>query len=430
MRILYVVHQFYPEFSSGTERVVLNLASSMQRSGHHADIVTYSFAERSEFRPSGSVLAKQYQYKGISVTAVRHDNVRVDINTSLEDSSILSFAREMLGGERGSYDLVHIVHPMRLTSFAISALETGVPYVLTLTDFWMVCPKVNLRTSFNTQCNGPEGGVICSQWCPELRPEFIRSRLKTAHRILHGAKAIVVPSRLVDAIVKKEFPDLTSSIIPHGLPLDEFRTNPRVPKKGAKTVFGYCGGLSAHKGVDVLIKAFRSLEHPNIQLHIYGTSSRHEPEFEKMLRKAAGEDDRIKFCGRYQEEDAAQVFHTIDALIIPSLCYESYSFTLHEALASRVPVIASAVACLDEKIQDSVTGLTFRVGDADDLVDKLRSLLSNPGMLDKMKQNIRSFSVPRVEEEAYLYERIYKTARRGLPEPIRDQMVGIELDHL
>jgi glycosyltransferase involved in cell wall biosynthesis len=410
MRILYVVHQFYPEFSAGTERFLLNLASSMQRSGHHADIVTYSFAERSEFRPSGSVLTKQYQYKGISVTAVRHDNVRIDINTSLEDSSILSFAREMLGGGSGSYDLVHIVHPMRLTSFAISALETGVPYVLTLTDFWMVCPKVNLRTSFNTQCSGPEGGVICSQWCPELRPEFIRSRLKTAHSILHGAKAIVVPSRLVDAIVKKEFPDLTIRIIPHGLPLDEFRTNPRVPKKGARIVFGYFGGLSAHKGVDVLIKAFRSLEDPNIELLIYGTSSRHEPGYEKTLRKAAGEDERIKFCGRYQEEEVAQVFQTIDALIIPSLCYESYSFTLHEALASRVPVIASAVACLDEKIQDAVTGLTFRVGDADDLVDKLRSLLSDPGMIDKMKQNIRSFSVPRVEEEAYLYERIYRTA--------------------
>jgi hypothetical protein len=55
-----------------------------------------------------------------------------------------------------------------------------------------------------------------------------------------------------------------------------------------------------------------------------------------------------------------------------------------------------------------VTGLIFRVGDAEDLADRLRSVVSDPTKLDRMKQNIRSSSVSRIEEEAYLYERIYK----------------------
>lgn len=410
MRILYVVHQFYPESSSGTERFLLQLASSIQRSGHHADIVTYSFAERSEFCPAGSLLAKQYQYKGISVIGLRHDKVPIDINTSLEDSSVLSFAREVLENRSRSYDLVHVVHPMRLTSFAVLAREVGIPYVLTLTDFWMICPKINLHTSFSTQCGGPGAGKICSQWCPELRPEFVRSRLKAAHEILRGAEAIVVPSRFVAAIVRNEFPELSANVIPHGLALDEFSINPRTHQAGANISLAYCGGLSAHKGVHVLIAAFRSLEAPNVELRIYGTSSRHEQDYERVLRNAAGRDDRIKFCGRYQEEEVGEVFKTIDLLIIPSLCYESYSFALHEAIASKVPVIASAIACLDEKVQDSVTGLTFRVGDADHLASKLRFIVSNPRVLDTMKENIRSCVVSRVEEEAYLYERIYRTA--------------------
>ena len=409
MRILYVVHQFYPESSSGTERFLLNLASSMQRTGHHVDIVTYSFADRSEFRPSGSVLAKRYQYKAISITAVRHDKLGIDINNSLEDSSIRSFAKEMLGSRGENYDLVHMVHPMRLASFAIAALEAEIPYVLTLTDFWTICPKINLRTSFNTLCGGPEGGAVCAQLCPELHPDFIRSRLKTAHKLLHGARAIAVPSALVAAVLRKEFPELTLSVIPHGLALDEFETSPRTHPNGAKLVFGYCGGLSALKGVDVLINAFRSLKELNVELHIYGTSSRHEPDFEAVLRKGAGRDDRIKFCGPYQAEDVTKVFQGIDVLIIPSLCYESYSFTLHEALASRVPVIASAIACLDEKIQDSVNGWTFRMGDTDDLADKLKFVVSDTGMLARLRQNIRRSSVTRIEEEAYLYERIYHT---------------------
>src|ERR1700737_2644946 len=132
MRILYVVHQFYPEAFAGTERFLLHLASSMQRRGHRADIVTYSFGQRSEFRSAGSLLARPYQYKGISVTAVRHDRVPIDINTSVGDSSVLLFAKEVLENHGRGYDVVHIAHPMRLTSFAISAVEAGVPYVLTL----------------------------------------------------------------------------------------------------------------------------------------------------------------------------------------------------------------------------------------------------------------------------------------------------------
>src|SRR5260370_12767581 len=137
MRILYVIHQFYPESSSGTERFLLNLACSMQRSGHHVDIVTYSFAERSEFHRSGSLLTKQYQYKGISITAVRHDKVGMNLSTSVEDSSILSFARGMLGAQGGAYDWIHIFHPLRLTSFALSPIEAAAPSVLSLLDHSM-----------------------------------------------------------------------------------------------------------------------------------------------------------------------------------------------------------------------------------------------------------------------------------------------------
>jgi glycosyltransferase involved in cell wall biosynthesis len=411
MRILYVIHQFYPESSSGTERFLLNLACSMQRSGHHVDIVTYSFAERSEFHRSGSLLTKQYQYKGISITAVRHDKVGMNLSTSVEDSSILSFARGVLGAQSGGYDWIHIVHPMRLTSFAISAMEAGIPYVLTLTDFWMICPKINLRTSFDTQCSGPEGGVICSQWCPELRPEFVKSRLKAAREILHGAKAIVAPSHFVVAMFKKEFPELSASVIPHGLALDEFSRDSKTPETRGRIVFAYCGGLSAHKGVHILIAAFRSLDAHNAELRIYGSSSPQEQEYERMLRSMADQDDRIEFCGTYQEGEVGYIFQGIDVLIIPSICYETYSFALHEALASGVPVIVSAIACLDEKIEDSVNGWTFRVGDAADLTSKLKVAISNPQILETMKQRVTKEDVQRIEEEAYLYERIYGTIR-------------------
>jgi len=53
MRILYVVHQFYPDSSAGTERFLLSLANAVQRSGHYAEVVTYSMKDSSELRQQG-----------------------------------------------------------------------------------------------------------------------------------------------------------------------------------------------------------------------------------------------------------------------------------------------------------------------------------------------------------------------------------------
>jgi glycosyltransferase involved in cell wall biosynthesis len=338
---------------------------------------------------------------------------------SVGDSSVLLFARQVLENHGRGYDVVHVAHPMRLTSFVLAAAEAGVPYVITLTDFWMICPKINLHTSFHTPCDGPSGGEVCRQWCPELPPEFVKSRLRTAREILYGAKAIVAPSHFVVAMFKKEFPELSASVIPHGLALDEFSRNRRTRETEGRIVFGYCGGLSVHKGVHILIEAFRSLEAHNVELRIYGSSSPQERDYERMLRSMADQDHRINFCGTYQEGQVGNVFQSIDVLIIPSICYETYSFALHEALASGVPVIASAIACLDEKIEDSVTGWTFQVGDAADLTSKLELIVSNPQTLDTVKQMVSSDCVPRIEEEAYLYERIYGTVRTSAGKPTR-----------
>ena len=73
----------------------------------------------------------------------------------------------------------------------------------------------------------------------------------------------------------------------------------------------------------------------------------------------AGQDDRIEFCGTYEEREVGRVFQGIDVLIIPSVCYETFSFALHEAIASGVPVIASAIACLDREDRRSLTGGLF-----------------------------------------------------------------------
>jgi glycosyltransferase involved in cell wall biosynthesis len=403
VRILYLVHQFYPRFSSGTERFVLNVASSLQRDGHFAEVVTYDLYNTAPFRSELGVT--EYAYQNIPVVAVRHKTMPVDVHSSCEDPEIHRFALEFLR-QRKAYDILHCAHAMRLTPFLKAARESGLPYMATLTDFWFICPKIILKTTSGSLCAGPEGGEACRRLCPELPSKFVSDRLETAKEILFGAKAVVSPSRFLAAIFKKEFPELEISIIRHGMDARALKPNRRIYGQGDRIVFGYTGGLAPHKGVHLLVEAFRGLEAGNARLKVYGSYS-HEVEYAQRLLKIAEGDKRIEFCGTYKPTDVGDVLQGIDVVVVPSTWYENYPLAVHEALACNVPVIAADIGGLAEAIRNSVNGFIFRVGDVAELKNKLLQVVENPQRLNKIKENLGAHTPMLVEEEAYLYERLY-----------------------
>jgi len=405
LRVLYIVHQFFPEFRTGTERFVMNVASMIQKAGNFVKIVTYNVCEGETFEEDGGIFAKEYFYKSLPVIGVKHKAAPVNLHTACEDSGIYNFASRFLKKER-KYDLIHVGHPMRLISFTEAALESMVPYLLTLTDFWLICPRFVLKTNSEVLCDGPEGGDKCAILCREVPIELIKRRLSTAKDILFAAKEVVSPSIFLASVFKKEFPDLKIRIIPHGLDYRSVKENQRIYRNGGKIILGYCGSIQPHKGVHVLIRAFRELNPENAELKLYGKWEK--DDYLRYLKDLVGEDNRIIFCGEYEGEKVGEVLNGIDVLIVPSLCYESYSFVIHEAFACNVPVIASNIGGLAEKVKESITGFTFRVGDHEDLATKLRNVVEESSQLNEVKWRMRGFLPPFMEEEAYLYERVYR----------------------
>jgi glycosyltransferase involved in cell wall biosynthesis len=414
VNILYVVHQFYPRFSSGTERFVLNVALGLQRDGHSAEVLTYDLFNPDPFPSRDQLSVRKYSYKHIPVVAVRHRKMPIDVHTSCEDPEIYRFALTFLR-ENKNYDLLHCAHPMRLTSFVRAARQLRLPYILTLTDFWLMCPKIFLQTTGGGLCAGPEGGQVCSRLCPELDSNFVRDRLEHAKEILSGAKAIISPSQFLAALFKKEFPELKLSLIHHGIDTGSLRQNTRTYKNGDRVVFGYTGGLAPHKGVHLLVQAFRKMPAANARLKLYGSYS-HEMEYAQKLFKIAEGDHRIEFCGTYEPASVGAILQGLDILVIPSVVYESYSLSLHEALACNVPVITSNIGAALEEITDSKNGFTFTVGDECALKNKMESIARNPEILNEIKQSLERYIPMLVEEEAYLYERLYSMAEGLKPQ--------------
>ena len=405
MKVVYLVHQFYPEFQAGTEKFVFNMAYMSQKSGNKVKVITYSLAEVSSFPyRSGGILYKEFHYQGIPVLAWRYEKEPGDLHYVIDPNIDLSFPLEILQQEKP--DIIHSGHLMRVYPFILAARQLKIPYILTITDFHLLCPKIILAPTTNTLCSGPEKGQSCSKLCSELPTSFIEDRLAITTKIIRDASAIVAPSQFVVGIFEHEIDGIKVQINHHGIRQNYTHSRGHIYKAEDSVRFGYIGNLAVHKGVHVLINAFKELSVKQASLSIYGSG---EKAFVDKLQELAG-NEGISFRGSFTTEKLSEVLEQIDVLVVPSICYETYSFVVHEALASEIPVIASDLGGMAEQIEVGINGFTFQAGDYSDLKIQMERFVEGPTVLDQMKENIRTrVFVPGIEQEAYIYNRLYHT---------------------
>lgn len=410
MKIIFLVHQFYPEFHGGTEKIIFNNALMAQKNGFKVKVITYSFYNDSFYdHENMGIYSKEFAYQGIPVLAFKYKNQPVDINIELDNQILYVFAQSIIDAE--TPDIIHVGHPMRVHEFVRAAKDKNIPYIITLTDFFLLCPKVILAPDNNSLCSGPRNGTACKVLCKEFNEVFIQKRLHEAYQILSNSKIIISPSNFVAQKFKQEFDNIDVRIINHGIRYKNIQQNNYVYKKGNIFTFGYAGNLAYHKGVHILLKAFSEIDDENLRLAIYGSGL---DEFVYKLKEIVGNDHRVTFHGSYAAEQLGDIFTEIDVLITPSICYESYSLVLHEALASNVPVIASNLGGMAESMINGSNGFTFRPGDPEDLKSKMNIIINNPEILNEIKKFIKkNIVIPSVEQEAYnyfkIYNRIYQT---------------------
>lgn len=409
MKILYIVHQFYPEFYSGTEKVIFNIAKMMQIYGHKVKVFTYSFYDNSFYDYIiGSVMLKEYLYEGIPVLAIKLTNPSFDLHYALANDELGIVTDELIGKEQP--DIVHIGHSMRLSEFIKAAKRIKIPYLLTVTDFFLLCPKVVLSDISGNLCAGPNGGKTCKKNCPELPRNMISERLQHASDIIKNAEKIISPSNFVASIFCNSISGLEVKVIKHGISYSYITSNERKYKDGDDICFGYAGSLEYHKGIHTLIKAFKDIQNENIRLKIYGSGS--DEKYVNEIKLMSNTDDRISFCGIYTKEETGKILSDIDVIVIPSLCYESYSLILHEAIACNVPAIVSNAGGLAEVANNKI-GFTFELGDSDGLNKVMNEIIDNTSKLNDIKNMISNIIVPTIEQEAYAYEREYYSILNG-----------------
>jgi glycosyltransferase involved in cell wall biosynthesis len=329
-----------------------------------------------------------------------------------------------------------------------AAYEAGIPTVVTLHDYWFICPRVNLIRADGSLCAEPVEAARCA-WCLlETKRRFREPDILTAGRlgdlvtglaqsqsfsritglsphitameerraflkqVLHRADRVVCPSHFImEKMAEYGFPTHNLLYLPFGLDVSTSNGigREREPKK---LRFGYLGQLARHKGVHTLIQAFHELGDrvAQAELVIYGDLNR-EPAYAQRLRSLAGAHPGIVFAGPYNNREINQVLSSLDMLVVPSEWFENRPTVILEAFAHRVPALAASIGGIPELVHDGVNGLLFEPGNAGSLARQMERLLDEPGLLAVLKNGIDP--VKSVAQEMDELEAIYRSLLTG-----------------
>lgn len=409
MRILHLVHQYMPEYVGGTELYTRWLADGLSQRGHQITV----FYRRSM---EGTELTHRDDESGVRVWAVAAGPVTPVSRfwaTFGERYILDAFCRVIAQTQP---NLVHIQHLMGLpVSLAQYVQRMDIPFIITLHDYWWSCANAQLLTNYSQQvCQGPQAYLNCAR-CALARTGHSRFwpvlpglmgvlawRNNLLRQVIQTARKLIAPTKFVgDWYAAHGAPVDRLQVIPHGLPLSGLQ--PRQTRQpGNPLRFAYIGGLTWQKGVHVLIEAFSGIDQ-RAELWIVGDESV-DPTYAAHLRTLALAN--VRFLGKLARAEVWKILAQVDVLVVPSMWYETFAFVISEAFAAGVPVMASRLGPLADRVRDEVDGLLAPAGDVVAWRNGLLRFLQDPTLLPRLREGIHP--VHTIEDYVKDIESVYQ----------------------
>lgn len=425
MHVLFATMQFGRGYSQGTERYLSLLRAELALRGVASTVLAGDPENRGAPAPLGAPID--------------------------DDPSILNYPTSGWMGTRGlaasaldevlartQPDVIHLVNPGFIgVGLLEAARRRGIPTVVTVVDYWWLCPK-------HTLCHF--SGAVCErdvEWrecvtciaaerrgslragvarLPVLRdallpPAFIarwlmrgvpwdevRRWMRRREFLLHElnqSDAVIFLSQTARERIGSRLTHPSVELIRNGLADEWFADAPRrtLPSDPRDLILGYAGALAPHKGLHKLCEALHLLDWTQTTLRVAGGGD--DADYLSALRRGA-EGLNVEWLGRLDAPAMRAFYQALDALIVPSTWLENLPMVVFEALAARVPILASRMPGVAEFVPDQ--RFLFDPHDATDLARCLREWHAAPRQVEWPR-------VARAAEMAAATLAVYESAR-------------------
>lgn len=395
--------------NGGSELVYLGLSDLLRERGHQ--VGHFSMKDPRNV-PS--------RYEDYFIESVQYDTGRP--LASVRNAARILYSRDarqkisrLLAEE--TFDLVHLhnFYHQITPSILPEIKKHGIPIVFTTHDLKIACPNYRMLAHDGVceRCKGERYYNCFVHKC--TKNSAAASFVNMAEMYFHHLRGyydlidcFIAPSAFYrDLFVRFGFPPDRFVHIPYCIHVDQFE-----PHYAPGKYLLYLGRLAFEKGLGTLVEAMKEL--PDVALKVAGTGS-----FEKDIERSVAENGlaNIELLGHKGTEEVKELLRDCIAVVLPSEWYEATGLCLIEAYAAGKPVIAARIGGIPEVISEGKTGFLFDPGDARDLAEKIRLLVSDTDRAVEMGRAGRTLAVEEYDRPQFytrmmeVYESVITEAR-------------------
>ena len=365
---------FYPPYHFGGDAIaVQRLARALVRAGHEVAVVHDVDAYRALGGKGPSVEEAGSDDQGVSVIRLESRLPRLSTLLTQQTGSPVVHGRQLRTIlQPGRFDVVNFHNVSLVGGPAIMHMAADATRIYMAHAHWTVCPTHVLYRYHKELCTGKQCFRCQLSY---RRPPQLWRYTGTMRRALNGVDTFIAMSQFSrDKHREFGFP-FDMEVLPAFLPEQDPERPATTTSPHPRPYFLFTGRLERIKGVDHLIAA--STEYEDADILIAG-SGHHE----EALRQQAAGNPRIHFLGHVPVDALRPYYENALAVVVPSICFETFGLGLIEAFRSGVPVIARRLGPFPELIAASSGGLLFSTNT--ELREAMRSIHSTPGLRERL----------------------------------------------
>ena len=444
MRILHLIHDYLPLHAAGSEIYTAALARAQRAAGHEVAVFT---CEEDRAAPQWSL--RERVHDDVPVFEAIYNRIYADLAEQWDDPRMA----EVFGGvlDRWKPDLLHVqgLQFVGGVSAVRAAAARGVAIVMTLHEYWLLCPRAGLMYDVAGRACEVATPADCAR-CVDIYPidrlrwsdarhggagregepdgvdkpasgrfaelgnrrwfaRALAQREVDLEPLRHLVGRFIAPSRfLLERFAAAGWPREKLVHADYGFPPPRPGTPHRPRRAGEPLRVAFLGTLSDYKGVEVFARAVVRLAEaaprgaaPTVRATIHGHLDWFPDVTARLAALAARAPAWLRLAGPFPPEARDEVLADMDVLVVPSLWWENSPLTIHEAWQRGVPVLASDRGGMAELLADG-GGALFAPGDDEALAALLARAVAQAGLLASWQASLPG--VRRIEEDVRLID--------------------------
>ncbi len=387
-----LITTFYPPYHFGGDALfVYRLANGLASRGHTVEVIHCLDAYHSL---TTELPEKAYpNHEGITVHSLKSAaGILSPLLTQQTGVPVFKSRKIQEILEAGKFDVIHFHNISLVGGPAILGFGEGVK-LYTTHEYWLICPTHVLFKMNREACVEPQCFKCLLTY--KRPPQLWRYGSLMKEAVSH-IDAFLTPSKFAAEMHKSRGLELPAVHLPLFAPSPPDAENDRqdaaqTPNSG-KPYFLFVGRLELLKGLQEVIPVFQ--QYPNADLLIAGTGT-----YQSHLQELAAGNERIKFLGNVAYAKLVALFRGAIAVIVPSLCYETFGLVVAEAFSLQTPVIVKDIGALREIVQESNGGILYR--QADELRQAMEAMQTDPELRQQYSRNGYESYLKKWTEESY-----------------------------